>query len=372
MIESVRNIFTVNLGVRNNERVLVLTDTIREDEAVDEGERKKREALRRIARMVAEAGRRFAAVSYLEFPSTGSHGAEPPEEAWKAAFGQAVVERMKEEGIFEGILSKDAAGGDLEKARSIVRELRIHAVDCVIALTNYSTSHTGFRQLLTRCAGTRYASMPLFEEHMLVGVMTADWKEIERRTLVLVDRLGGADTVRITTPNGTSIRFSIRGRPVKADTGILTEPGSFSNLPAGEAFVAPVEGTAEGTMVLDWAPTRRLRSPVTLRVTKGLVTDVSGEEEFADELRRTIAANPLCGNIAELGVGTNEKATHADNILESEKILGTIHIALGDNSTFGGNVTVPFHQDFIFFDPTVEVEKEGRRELILKEGSLLV
>jgi leucyl aminopeptidase (aminopeptidase T) len=77
-------------------------------------------------------------------------------------------------------------------------------------------------------------------------------------------------------------------------------------------------------------------------------------------------------NIAELGIGTNDKAVRPDNILESEKILGTIHIALGDNSSFGGRVSTPFHQDFVFFRPTVTlICKNGERKNILEDGSLL-
>jgi hypothetical protein len=29
---------------------------------------------------------------------------------------------------------------------------------------------------------------------------------------------------------------------------------------------------------------------------------------------------------------------------------------------------VPFHEDFIFFSPTVEVEKEGKRVRVLEDG----
>ena len=43
-----------------------------------------------------------------------------------------------------------------------------------------------------------------------------------------------------------------------------------------------------------------------------------------------------CRNLAELGIGTNDKASRPDNVLEAEKILGTIHLALGDNTGFGG------------------------------------
>lgn len=368
MKEVLEKIFTVNLGVKDWDRVLVFTDLIREDETISGDERQKREALRRIARDAAEAGKRFCNTIYIEFPSVGSHGAEPPVELWEVAFGPHIIWHMKDRKVFEKILAKKADEGDMKVAGAIVREYSDDAPSAVIALSNYSTSHTKFRDLLTRCAGTRYASMPLFEESMLKGAMTVDWSLLKERTERVASLLNGGDNVHISTPNGTSISFSIKGRMADSDTGILTKPGSFGNLPAGEAYLAPLEGTAQGTLVLDWAPTRKLKSHITLKVQDGKVVKVRGDEEFADDLRVKIEKNPLFGNIAELGIGTNDKASRPDNILETEKILGTIHIALGDNSGFGGKVRVPFHQDFIFFKPTVEVEKDGEKIVILKDG----
>lgn len=368
MKEVLEKIFTINLGVKSWDRVLVFTDLIREGEKVGDDERKRREALRRISRDVAEVGKKFCTTVHMEFPSTGSHGTEPPVELWEAAFGPHIIWHMKDRKVFEKILAKKADEGDLKVAGAIVREYSDDCPSVVVALSNYSTSHTKFRELLTVYAGARYASMPLFEESMLEGAMTVDWNLLKERTEKAASLLNGGDNVHISTPNGTSITFSIMGRKADADTGILTTMGSFGNLPAGEAYLAPLEGTAQGSLVLEWAPTRRLKNPITLKVQDGKVVKVSGDEEFADDLRGKIEKNPLFGNIAELGIGTNDKASKPDNILETEKILGTIHIALGDNSGFGGNVRVPFHQDFIFFKPTVEVEKGVERIVILKDG----
>lgn len=368
MKEVIENIFTMNLGVKNWDKVLVFTDLITEEEKISDDEKRRREALRRIAKEVAEAGKRFCNTIYLEFSSIGSHGAEPPVELWEVAFGPHIIWHMKDRKVFDKILTKKAGEGDLKVAGAIVREYSDDAPNAVIALSNYSTSHTKFRELLTVYAGTRYASMPLFEESMLLGAMSVDWTVLKERTEKVASLLNGGTNVYISTPNGTSINFSIKGRKADADTGILTGVGAFGNLPAGEAYLAPVEGTAQGTLVLDWAPTRKLKNLVTLKVQDGKVVKVSGDEEFADDLRGKIEKNPLFGNIAELGIGTNDKASRPDNILETEKILGTIHIALGDNSGFGGKVSVPFHQDFIFFKPTVEVEKGGEKITILKDG----
>ncbi len=368
-----KNILTVNLGVREDERVLIFTDIIGKDENPTREEKERRKNLRFIARRLRDTaeGMGLKAI-YEEFPAVGSHGAEPPPGLWRVAFGERCTEELEKKGLMKRLLDKSISDEELKTAQSTVSEYREYAVDCVVALSNYSTTHTRFRKLLTECAGTRYASMPLFEESMLHGAMQVDWYEIKQLGETLKERLSGADHVHITTPQGTDIRFSIRGRPVKIDDGILTEQGAYGNLPAGEVFVAPVEGTASGRLVLRWAPTRRLETEVIVTVKDGRAVDVEGNEPFAEELRRVLSTDPLTGNIAEFGIGTNPRASKPDNILESEKILGTIHIALGDNSTFGGTIKVPFHQDFVFFEPTVELEGRGRRTLLLKDGRLLV
>jgi leucyl aminopeptidase (aminopeptidase T) len=369
MTTTIEKIFTVNLGVKKDEEVLVFTDIISQSgENIAEEERERRERLREIAQEVAHAGEGLAKIAYVEFPSLEGHGKEPPELLWEAAFGRVAVAELQKTGLLDKLLAKKTGPEELKRCESIVRNSG-RSPAAVVALSNFSTSHTRFRDLLTRCMGTRYASMPLFDEPMLTGVMTADWAEVERITLNLIEKMKDAESVIITGPNGTSISFSIKGRTIEPDTGILTRKGLFGNLPAGEAFLAPVENTAVGTLVLEWGPTRKLRSPVTLNIKDGLVYNVEGDDEYAAELKAKLEENPLFGNIAELGIGTNSKATRPDNILETEKILGTIHIALGDNSSFGGKVSVPFHQDFIFFNPTMEVLKGAERVEILTDGT---
>ena len=105
---------------------------------------------------------------------------------------------------------------------------------------------------------------------------------------------------------------------------------------------------------------------------KGRVVSVEGDDPYAGLLDGKLNERKENRNIAELGIGTNEKARRPDNILESEKILGTIHIALGDNSSFGGTVKTPFHQDFVFFRPTVKlIDKEGKGTLLMKDGKFV-
>ena len=371
--EALENIFTVNLGATPAERVLVFTDTIPDGLVIDEVERSRREGLVMIARAAADAGRRLGMdVLYADFPALGSHGMEPGAELWRLAFGDSAASELEKTGILTRLREKKNVEEDVRRARDIVERFKGEAVDAVIALSNHSTSHTRFRDLLTSVAGARYASMPLFEVDMLWGSMSADWGAIEKRSRLVASMVDGAASARITTPDGTDIAFSLEGRPPMLDTGMLKEPGSFSNLPAGEVYLAPVEGTAKGVLVLNWAPNRKLASPIRVNVDNGRAQEVYGEEPFVAEFIGNLDRFPDNRNLAELGIGTNDKASRPDNVLESEKILGTIHIAFGDNSSMGGKVSTPFHQDFVFFHPTLTVVKNGLVQSVIIDGRLSV
>lgn len=370
--KTIGSIYRVNLGVKRDERVIVFTDRISPTEILQENDLCRRERLRDIALLTAEIGKAFTKkVIYYEYAATGSHGAEPPEELWEIAFGKKTVSELKKYRLLKLLLKKEINDNGIKKAEAIIAENKKSAVNGVIALSNYSTSHTRFRDFLTRVCGCRYASMPIFDVSMLESSMNVDWKRLSKRTKSVAKIVNTAEAIEIKTPNGTHITMSKKGRQALSDDGILTKQGSFGNLPAGEVFLAPVEGSANGRLVLEWAPTRELKSPITLIVEDGIVKDVIGDEPYADYLMAKLNEREENRNIAELGIGTNDMAKRPDNILESEKILGTVHIALGDNSSFGGNVKTPFHQDFVFFKPMVILKtKDGSEICLLREGVL--
>jgi aminopeptidase len=374
LIENVlRDIFRINLGVKKYERVLLFNDKVSEKEDLDESDIERRSRLGSLSLLAAEIGKNYCkSITYHEYLASGSHGAEPPEDLWNLAFGKKAVETLKKDLLLLPILKKNVKTRDIKKAKDVIRRYKNNAVDCVIALSNYSTSHTRFRDFLTGICGCRYASMPLFDISMLEGAMNVDWKALAKRTMGIAKIVNMAEFIKIRTPNGTFISFSKKGRKARSDTGILTRKGSFGNLPAGEVYLAPVEGTAYGRLVMEWSPTRHLESPIIVTVKDGYVVDISGEDKYTEYLSMRLFEKNENGNIAEFGIGTNASAKRPDNILESEKILGTIHIAFGDNSSFGGNIKTPFHQDFVFFKPTVTlIYKDGGRKNILKAGRLL-
>ncbi|MEK9149123.1 MAG: aminopeptidase, partial [Candidatus Desantisbacteria bacterium] len=307
-----KNLFLVNLGVRSGEKVLVLTD-------------KKSKAISEIAKRVVECGKELGfKVDFLQMPSVAGHSQEPQELVWKKVISPENVLSLKQEGLFKKLLSKEASEEERERAALSI-DLRF-LPDVVIAITYFSTTHTNFRRLLTR-KGTRYASMPLFSESMWAGPMDVDYEKMAKQASKMKKVLEKGEEVEITAPSGTQLKFSIKDRPIHIDSGILRNPGDFGNLPAGEVFLAPVEGTASGRLVINFKGDKKLTSPIIAEIKDGKVAKITGKK--ASQLREVFEKEPLARNIAEFGIGINPKARNLNNILEAEKILGTIHIAFG-------------------------------------------
>jgi len=164
------------------------------------------------------------------------------------------------------------------------------------------------------------------------------------------------------------LRFSIRGRDGHASTGRCLEPGAWGNLPSGEAYLAPVEGSAEGELVVNAsvAGVGRLQQPLRLRIRRGQLVEADGES--GTKLLAILGDADAARNVAEFGIGTNEKARITGVVLEDEKAMGTIHIAFGDNSTFGGTVRAGVHIDVVVQGPDVYLDDHQ----ILDAGRLLV
>ncbi|HEY3435778.1 MAG TPA: hypothetical protein VGK41_09005, partial [Solirubrobacterales bacterium] len=141
------------------------------------------------------------------------------------------------------------------------------AADVVLAATIQSLSHTAARKAATD-AGVRIGSLPGVTEEMLGRLMTADLKEIRRRGWAVTTALNRSSEARITCPNGSDLRIGLEGRLGIADAGELGSRGAFGNLPCGEGFIAPVEGTSNGTLVIDGsiAGVGLLETPVELKV----------------------------------------------------------------------------------------------------------
>ncbi len=282
----------------------------------------------------------------------------------KEVIGEALYDVAKEakaEAIIVRMLPRTRHG---EEPPRMIAEMMRHA-DVIVAPTQYSVTHTQARKRANR-AGARIATMPgIIPKMMSSGGMTADFKEVEKGIKRLARVLEGSKTIRIITEIGTDMEVSVEGRKWFKDTGICHKKGEFMNLPAGEVFIAPKEGTANGKLIIDGAFWEILENPVAIDVKDGYAKRIVGTKEIAKQISKRGKEGR---NVAEVGIGMNPKAKIIGNVLEDEKVMGTVHVALGDNSTFGGRCRAGIHVDGIIKKPTLLVDDLP----IMEDGKLKV
>ncbi|HEY7121064.1 MAG TPA: aminopeptidase [Solirubrobacterales bacterium] len=282
---------------------------------------------------------------------------------------QNVGERLREEAAAAGadavltVISERPSHG-AEPPRSVAEAMAV--ADVVMAPTVQSLSHTASRKRATD-AGARCATLPGVTEEMLARVMSADMQGLRRKGHAVAEALDRAAEAKITDANGTDLRLDLTGREAIPDAGELTATGAFGNLPCGEAFISPIG--AEGTLVIDGslAGIGLVDEPVELVVEGGHLTSARGGQGMAFMELLTVHGEDAT-TIAELGVGTNEKAILTGEVLEDEKIGGTCHIAFGASAGIGGTVQVPVHLDCVVMKPTLELDGET----IARDGELLI
>jgi len=230
--------------------------------------------------------------------------------------------------------------------------------DVVLAPTTKSLSHTRARKRACE-AGARAATLPGVTEAVMIAGLDADYEAIERGCREVLAQVAGADEIRVTTPAGTDLTVRPGDREWLTDTGMVHDSGDFSNLPAGETFVSPE--TATGTYVVDGTmmPHGLVPEPLRFEVDDGYVTHISDDavREQVEAAREEVG--DAAANLAELGIGTNVGVTElVGSVLLDEKAAGTVHVAIGDDASIGGDTEAPLHLDGIIRDPTVYADGE--------------
>lgn len=300
------------MGLKEGETLLVVTDV----------------PTREIGEALFDAGMSVGARAVLlVMAPTGRHGAEPP---------APVAEAMK-------------------------------SADVVVCPTQFSLTHTQARLAASR-AGARIATMPgITREMFFTGAVSADYEVVAERSRQMAELLTAARTARLAG-SGWEVRMSLEGRKGVASTGLYRGKGESGNLPSGEAYIAPLEGTAEGEVMVDGsiAGIGKLEEPVRLVIQGGRL--VAADGPVGSRLLELLGDAPEARNVAELGVGTNDKARVSGVVLEDEKIYGTVHLAFGDNSTFGGNTRAGVHIDAVVLRPDLYLDDR----LVVSGGRLLL
>ena len=278
----------VNMGLKDRERVLFLSDVPKIEEwyhsYAEISDFTLRSLMIRQAYDIASVEFPDNQVDYFVYESCGRHGVEPPCE---------VAAKMLD-------------------------------YDVIIVINTYSLSHTNARLHATK-NGARIASCANLDFDMLYpnGVIDTDYRAIDEKSRKIADLLTPADNVRLTTPDGTDLTFSLQGRKGLFDNGLYIEKGNWGNLPGGEAYITPIEGTANGRVFVPAGWFENLQENMIMEFIDGEVISIDGGGEVGDYYREFIFSpdspkHRRC--LAELGIGTNDKAKKPDCVLESEKI----------------------------------------------------
>ncbi|MGQ0571167.1 MAG: aminopeptidase [Armatimonadota bacterium] len=281
----------------------------------------------------------------------------------------AILEAVKEVGaepVMVTMTPRRAHGN--EPPRVVAAAMK--AADVVIQPVTYAMTHTDATRDAMRAGARVLVLRGITEDIMTHGAMLADYAKVDRITQEVARRMSGAETARVKSPSGTDLVMSLVGRQAVALTGRVGGPGTFAAMPDGEAAVSPVEGTAEGTLVVDHTMDSLglLDQPIRMTVRGGKVVEITGGTS-ARKLRDLIAtADANATNIAEFAIGTNDRARLIGSMTEDKKYLGSVHIAIGDNHVIGGTVVSELHLDGLLLRPTVDLDDER----VVEDGRLLV
>lgn len=236
------------------------------------------------------------------------------------------------------------------------------AADVVLMPVSRSISHsTAVKAALKN--GARIVALSAIEaEELYTGGLLADF--VKEKTVC--DRFGEyfdkGSVVTITTPAGTNFTASIAGRPGNSHAGIVSQPGKYTAVPNIEANISPVEGTSEGTIVVDGSIPNFgigvVKSPVVYKVKDGMIYEISGgsESERLNSLHRAIN-DPATYNIAQIAIGLNPECKRVTGHMGNDHgAYGRAHIGIGTSSSLGGSVKAPLHYDVVMENCTVIID----------------
>jgi 2,5-dihydroxypyridine 5,6-dioxygenase len=239
------------------------------------------------------------------------------------------------------------------------------AADLALLATRRGLAHSEATLSAAR-SGTRCIFMDGLTLEMLChGAAAADYDKVSRLATRLGARWNAGRTVRVQSRHGGDLVASIDGRRAWELAGRVFNESWFGlsgccAFPDGECGVAPVEGTANGTVVFDMSTQSlgTLTDPVSLEVVDSRIVGISGGRQ-ADQLRAELNAAGdenayYCP--AEIAIGINDAAQETGLLREDKKLLGSCHIAYGANSDIGGDVHCALHVDGLIRTPTIEID----------------
>lgn len=209
-------------------------------------------------------------------------------------------------------------------------------------------------------------------------------REVRRRGEAGAKVLEKGKTIKVTSKAGTYLTMSKDGRKASAQYGLADVPGRWDNWPSGLVACAPVEGTVEGTLVLDVGDIILMlgiyvQTPVKITIEKGRITKFEGGFEakmLEDYFKEAKEENAYV--VSHIGWGTDHRASwnamhlkfwERAGMMDAESFYGNMQIAFGSNFSFNmeGKNVCSFHLDIPCRNHSFWVDDE----LIVDEGVIL-
>ncbi|MHA2393223.1 MAG: aminopeptidase [Promethearchaeota archaeon] len=244
--------------------------------------------------------------------------------------------------------------------------------DVVFSPVSKSITHTRAVKEAAEC-GARILVMSAFNERLMIsGGIEADFRAQKPICEKLARLFQESDKMKLTTPAGTELTMSSKGRRGNAMHCIVDTPGWFSTVPTIEANTSIIEGSANGVIVVDasvpYLGIGILSEPMRIKVENGFITEIEGGHQariLEEDLK--LKKDPNVYNIAELGVGLNPMSKLTGIMLDDEGVLGTCHIGIGTSLALGGKLKAAVHYDLVLWKPTIELDGKT----VIEEGKLI-
>ena len=253
--------------------------------------------------------------------------------------------------------------------------------DVYVNLMRGQHEETPFRikitKLETRGRRSRLGHCPGITIDMLangaLALTSEEHEKMQSFAAKLLHVLEGTAKIELRTEAGTNLSFSVQDRSFFTDTKVDWKTMKWMNLPTGEVLVAPVENSLSGRLVCNMAigGMGPLKTPVEIIARKGQTVKVASQNQIVlKTVKESLGTDEWSNIVGEFAFGINPKARFVQEFLEAEKILGTVHIAFGDNLDYpGGKNPSKNHMDFLMNHPTAKILKEnGETTTIIQEG----
>lgn len=268
------------------------------------------------------------------------------------------------------IIKKRSVQGSSNNVGSILSEA-IKASNVILDLSDELTRDPAF--LEARKEGTSLLATDVegIEDYVVRALLDVDYELMIDNAKKVAKLWNQTEDCQVKSPQGTDLSFELMPRKSIIADGALSKNGEVDFFPGAQVSIAPIEGTINGTIMVDASDSVQgvIHRPYSLTIENGVITAVEGGKE-ADIMREWLKNrnDEKIYRLCHFSIGLNPEASISGNFVEDERLLGGVDFGFGyQNPDFGGEVGIsPYHMDIMLSTPTIYLDGEE----MSKEGEL--